>query len=88
MIHTFKTIRYGQMVKYTDISGAVNNSHKVWFFNQTRVFLGDIYRFVPYCDVAPREDGIKWERSRGSMFKLACNIITVLIRFTQRINLN
>jgi len=83
---TFKTVQYGQMVRYTDTSGAVNQSHQVWFFNPRFVFLGDIYRCVPYDRIETRDDGVKWQRDRSLFFKICCKIITTLLYITQQIN--
>ena len=89
MTINFNNAKYGQMVEYTDpMSHATINSVKIWFFNKRGAFIGNIYKFVPYSQLQQRHDGHRWQTNFSPLMKLMCNLVTILIRYTQRKNTN
>ena len=85
----FNNAKYGQMVEYTDpVTGATINSVKIWFFNGKGAFIGNTYKFVPYNTLQKRRDGYHWQTNYGHFMRITCNLITILIRWTQYKNMN
>jgi hypothetical protein len=90
---TYENIKYGISVEYHNNNGGYHVGVKVHFFNKKGVLLGNVYEFVPYEKLKFKQNGStynrffyrkRFEKIKSTLFKIPLNMITYLIKFTQK----
>jgi hypothetical protein len=97
---SFENIKYGMLVEYHPNGvdkGDYIAGVKVHFFNRKGVLIGNVYEFVPYENLKFRESykgenrdyqlffmDKPFEYIKRTLFIKILDIVTILIRFTQK----
>ena len=91
----YENIKYGILVEllYPNSSN-YHTGMKVHFFNQKGVLVGNVYEFLPYSRIRFRKEKERYypryfmqekaERVRQFLFEKLCDIVTYLIKYTQK----
>lgn len=93
----YKNVKYGMLVEVLRSDGGHHAGCKVHFFNHKGVLVGQLYEFLPYKQLRlrePHEDQDRtypryfyekrFERVRCWLLIRVCNVVTFLIKFTQK----
>lgn len=94
----YDNVKYGMLVEVlSDPKHHDSGYHagmKVHFFNKKGVLVGNIYEFLPYDRLRLRDDPKRYfprnfmderfETVKSWLFKQACQLVTFLIRNTQK----
>lgn len=95
---TYQNVKYGMLVEILHSEGSYHGGCKVYFFNHKGVLVGNYYKFLPYEKLRlrlPYENGKdrtypryfmneNSEQIKTWLFIRVCNLITWLIKFTQK----